>query len=169
MKVSEVLQLLQDDGWYLVAMRGCHQQYKHPSKLAEPSVPSPARTSGSSTICSFAPRPTHASSSAFRPIDLGSGLALTSSSTSSRSRLSSSPGIGIGGEIGQTFRAARSEHAAGGYSPFNSPQERVRVFLEPYLTPKGQRWAEPLSSLDLPDDDAQGRAEAPAWSKFWKR
>jgi hypothetical protein len=73
------------------------------------------------------------------------------------------------GEIGETFRAARSEHAAGGYSLFNSPQERVRVFLEPYLTPKGQRWAEPLSSLDLPDDDAQGRAEAPASSKFWKR
>lgn len=72
-------------------------------------------------------------------------------------------------EIGKTFRAARSEHAAGGFSQFNSPQERVRVFLKPYLTPKGQRWAEPLSSLDLPDEDAQGRSEAPAWWKFWKR
>ena len=90
-------------------------------------------------------------------------------------------------EIANTFQAARSEHAAGGYSPFNSPHERVRVFLVPYLTPKGQRWAEPLASLALTDDDSgppvapprqfesldpsdagSGRA-APAWWKFWKR
>jgi hypothetical protein len=42
----------------------------------------------------------------------------------------------------ETFRAARSEHAAGDYSPFNSPEERVRVFLQPYLTKKGREWAE---------------------------
>lgn len=71
------------------------------------------------------------------------------------------------GEIAETFRAARSERAAGGYSPFNSPEERVRVFLEPYLTPKGRRWAEPLRSLDLRDDDS-GRAAPSRW-KFWKR
>jgi len=71
------------------------------------------------------------------------------------------------GEVAETFRAARSEHAAGGYSPFNSPNERVRVFLEPYLTKKGREWAEPLKSLDLPDDDS-GR-EALSWWKFWKR
>ena len=57
------------------------------------------------------------------------------------------------GEIVETFRAARREHVAGGCSWFNSPEERVRVFLEPYLTSKGRRWAEPLRSLDLPDDD----------------
>jgi hypothetical protein len=71
------------------------------------------------------------------------------------------------GEVAETFRAARSEHAAGGYSPFNSPNERVRVFLEPYLTKKGREWAEPLKSLDLPDDDS-GR-EPLSWWKFWKR
>jgi len=71
-------------------------------------------------------------------------------------------------EIAETFRAARSEHAAGGYSPYNSPEERVRVFLKPYLTPKGQRWAEPLKSLGLPDDDL-GRTAAPSRWKFWKR
>ncbi|AVP96812.1 addiction module toxin, HicA family [Ahniella affigens] len=32
MKVSEVLKLLHDDGWFLVATRGSHRQFKHPSK-----------------------------------------------------------------------------------------------------------------------------------------
>ncbi len=32
MKASEVLRLLQDDGWFLAATRGSHRQYKHPSK-----------------------------------------------------------------------------------------------------------------------------------------
>ena len=71
------------------------------------------------------------------------------------------------GEVAETFIAARSEHAAGGCSLFNSPNERVRVFLEPYLTKKGREWAEPLKSLDLPDDDS-GREGGSSW-KFWKR
>ncbi len=32
MKVREVIKLLEADGWYLVATRGSHRQYKHPSK-----------------------------------------------------------------------------------------------------------------------------------------
>jgi predicted RNA binding protein YcfA (HicA-like mRNA interferase family) len=32
MKVSEVLKLLSDDGWYLARTRGSHRQYKHPRK-----------------------------------------------------------------------------------------------------------------------------------------
>ncbi|HTQ36732.1 MAG TPA: type II toxin-antitoxin system HicA family toxin [Steroidobacteraceae bacterium] len=32
MKVSELLRLLHEDGWYLVAMRGSHRQFKHPAK-----------------------------------------------------------------------------------------------------------------------------------------
>lgn len=39
MKVSEVLRLLQDDGWYLVATRGSHRQFKHRSKLGRVTVP----------------------------------------------------------------------------------------------------------------------------------
>jgi predicted RNA binding protein YcfA (HicA-like mRNA interferase family) len=39
MKVSEVLRLLQDDGWFLVATRGSHRQYKHPSKSGRVTVP----------------------------------------------------------------------------------------------------------------------------------
>jgi hypothetical protein len=36
---------------------------------------------------------------------------------------------------------------------FNSPEERVRVFLERYLSKKGRRWAKPLTSLKLPNDE----------------
>lgn len=32
MKVREVLRLLTDDGWRLVATRGSHRQFKHPIK-----------------------------------------------------------------------------------------------------------------------------------------
>ena len=32
MKVAEILRLSQDDGWFLVATRGSHRQYKHPPK-----------------------------------------------------------------------------------------------------------------------------------------
>jgi len=32
MKVRKVIQLIEADGWYLVATRGSHRQYKHPSK-----------------------------------------------------------------------------------------------------------------------------------------
>jgi predicted RNA binding protein YcfA (HicA-like mRNA interferase family) len=32
MKVSEVLRMVHADGWYVVATRGSHRQFKHPSK-----------------------------------------------------------------------------------------------------------------------------------------
>jgi predicted RNA binding protein YcfA (HicA-like mRNA interferase family) len=31
-KVRDIIRLIEDDGWYLVATRGSHRQYKHPSK-----------------------------------------------------------------------------------------------------------------------------------------
>jgi predicted RNA binding protein YcfA (HicA-like mRNA interferase family) len=39
MKVSEILRLLQQDGWKLVATRGSHRQFKHESKLGRVTVP----------------------------------------------------------------------------------------------------------------------------------
>lgn len=39
MKVGEVLRLLLDDGWVLVAMRGSHRQFKHPVKAGRVTVP----------------------------------------------------------------------------------------------------------------------------------
>jgi len=59
-----------------------------------------------------------------------------------------------------TFAFPRSNHVAtaregaklGDGRGFNSPNERVRVFLAQYLTDKGRMWAEPLKSLHLLDD-----------------
>jgi predicted RNA binding protein YcfA (HicA-like mRNA interferase family) len=39
MKVSDVLRLLQQDGWFLVVQRGSHRQFKHPSKKGRVTVP----------------------------------------------------------------------------------------------------------------------------------
>lgn len=38
MKVSEILTLLQTDGWFLVATRGSHRQFKHPVKSGRVTV-----------------------------------------------------------------------------------------------------------------------------------
>lgn len=38
MKVSEILQMLKDDGWVLVATRGSHRQFKHPTKVGRVTV-----------------------------------------------------------------------------------------------------------------------------------
>ncbi|MFM9878887.1 MAG: type II toxin-antitoxin system HicA family toxin [Burkholderiaceae bacterium] len=39
MKVSEVLKLMQVDGWLLVNTRGSHRQFKHPSKPGRVTIP----------------------------------------------------------------------------------------------------------------------------------
>jgi predicted RNA binding protein YcfA (HicA-like mRNA interferase family) len=39
MKVSEILEILRRDGWYLVATRGSHRQFKHPAKPGRVTVP----------------------------------------------------------------------------------------------------------------------------------
>jgi len=39
MKVSEVLRMLAEDGWYLVATKGSHRQFKHPAKPGRVTVP----------------------------------------------------------------------------------------------------------------------------------
>ena len=60
-------------------------------------------------------------------------------------------------ELTAVFRHAREEDEAipEQERAFNSPHERVRVFLQPYLTAKGRAWAVPLKSLDRP------------WWKLW--
>ena len=38
MKVGEAIQVIEDDGWSLVATRGSHRQYKHPTKPGRVTV-----------------------------------------------------------------------------------------------------------------------------------
>jgi len=38
MKVSDVLRMLQNDGWYLHATHGSHRQFKHPTKPGRVTV-----------------------------------------------------------------------------------------------------------------------------------
>jgi predicted RNA binding protein YcfA (HicA-like mRNA interferase family) len=38
LKVSEILRLIEADGWYLAATRGSHRQYKHPAKPGRVTV-----------------------------------------------------------------------------------------------------------------------------------
>jgi predicted RNA binding protein YcfA (HicA-like mRNA interferase family) len=38
MKVGEMLRQLQDDGWFLVATRGSHRQFKHAAKPGRVTV-----------------------------------------------------------------------------------------------------------------------------------
>jgi len=38
MKVREAIRLIEQDGWYLVATRGSHRQYKHRSKPGRVTV-----------------------------------------------------------------------------------------------------------------------------------
>lgn len=38
MKVREIIKLIEKDGWVLVATRGSHRQYKHPTKPGRVTV-----------------------------------------------------------------------------------------------------------------------------------
>lgn len=38
MTVREVLRIIEDDGWVMVAQKGSHQQYRHPTKTGRVTV-----------------------------------------------------------------------------------------------------------------------------------
>lgn len=38
MNVREIIRLIEADGWFLVAARGSHRQYKHPTKPGRVTV-----------------------------------------------------------------------------------------------------------------------------------
>lgn len=39
MKVRDIIQQIEEDGWYLARTRGSHRQYKHPTKSGLVTVP----------------------------------------------------------------------------------------------------------------------------------
>ena len=40
-KTKQVIKMLEDDGWYLYAMKGDHRQFKHPNKPGKVTVNGP--------------------------------------------------------------------------------------------------------------------------------
>ena len=38
MKIRDVIKLIEADGWYLVATKGSHRQYKHPMKSGRVTI-----------------------------------------------------------------------------------------------------------------------------------
>jgi predicted RNA binding protein YcfA (HicA-like mRNA interferase family) len=38
MKVSDILRMLSENGWYLASTKGSHRQFKHPSKPGRVTV-----------------------------------------------------------------------------------------------------------------------------------
>ncbi|WP_338028321.1 type II toxin-antitoxin system HicA family toxin [Acetobacter ascendens] len=43
MDSREIIKKIKADGWYLVATKGSHQQFKHPTKPGRVTVPHPKR------------------------------------------------------------------------------------------------------------------------------
>ncbi|WP_095155731.1 type II toxin-antitoxin system HicA family toxin [Pseudomonas sp. Irchel 3E13] len=41
MRSREVIELIKADGWYEVAVKGSHHQFKHPTKAGRVTVPHP--------------------------------------------------------------------------------------------------------------------------------
>jgi len=38
MKVRDIIKMIEANGWYLVATKGSHRQYKHPTKLGRVTI-----------------------------------------------------------------------------------------------------------------------------------
>lgn len=38
MKVRDIIKMIEEDGWYLVVIRGGHRQYKHPTKSGRVTI-----------------------------------------------------------------------------------------------------------------------------------
>lgn len=53
MTSNEVIKLIESDGWYFVAARGSHRQYKHPTKPGRTTVPHPEKDLPKGTVNSI--------------------------------------------------------------------------------------------------------------------
>ena len=53
MRSREVIDLLEADGWYEVAVKGSHHQFKHPTKPGQVTVPHPKSEVAKGTLRSI--------------------------------------------------------------------------------------------------------------------
>ena len=50
MTSNQVIEMLESDGWYLVATKGSHRQYKHPENGGRVTVPHPKKDLPKGTV-----------------------------------------------------------------------------------------------------------------------
>ncbi|TDF98275.1 type II toxin-antitoxin system HicA family toxin [Paenibacillus piri] len=50
MTSREMIKLIEDDGWRLVAVVGSHHQFKHPTKPGKVTIPHPKKDLATKTI-----------------------------------------------------------------------------------------------------------------------
>ena len=53
MNSREIIKILEKEGWYLVASKGSHNQYKHPNKKGRVTLPHPKREFPKGTLASI--------------------------------------------------------------------------------------------------------------------
>jgi predicted RNA binding protein YcfA (HicA-like mRNA interferase family) len=53
MRSREMIKAIEEDGWYLVAVKGSHHQYKHPSKPGRVTIKHPDSNLPKGTINSI--------------------------------------------------------------------------------------------------------------------
>lgn len=53
MTSQEAIKMIQKDGWYLVATKGSHKQFKHPSKPGRVTIPDPRKDLPAGTLNSI--------------------------------------------------------------------------------------------------------------------
>ncbi|MBF7683878.1 type II toxin-antitoxin system HicA family toxin [Acinetobacter sp. B5B] len=50
MQSREIIKMIEADGWYEVAVKGSHHQFKHPTKKGRVTVPHPKKDLPSGTV-----------------------------------------------------------------------------------------------------------------------
>ncbi|UNM96651.1 type II toxin-antitoxin system HicA family toxin [Ignatzschineria rhizosphaerae] len=50
MNSKDLIKMIEKDGWYLVATRGSHHQFKHPTKSGRVTIPHPKKDLPKGTV-----------------------------------------------------------------------------------------------------------------------
>jgi len=53
MKSSDLIKMLEKDGWYIVRTRGSHHHFKHPKKKGVVTIPHPKKDVPKGTVSSI--------------------------------------------------------------------------------------------------------------------
>ncbi|MBS7814767.1 type II toxin-antitoxin system HicA family toxin [Wohlfahrtiimonas chitiniclastica] len=53
MNSKDLIKMIEEDGWYLVATKGSHNQFKHPTKTGRVTIPHPKKDLPKGTVKSI--------------------------------------------------------------------------------------------------------------------